>query len=80
MGNYELRGETSFWEKRTLTWPRLLKYRILKDPDVPPTPCWETGTNQMHKTIYTPGGVNKSPFTFVSFVFALLFRARRNRK
>ena len=61
MGNYELRGKTSFWEKRTVTWPRLLKYRIPKDPDVPPIPCWETGTNQMHKIIYTPGGVNKSP-------------------
>ena len=47
---------TSVWEKRTVAWPHLLKYRFSKDPDVPPTLCWETGTNQMHKTIYSPVG------------------------
>ena len=46
----------SVWEKRTVAWPHLLKYRFSKDPDVPPTLCWETGTNEMHKTIDFPVG------------------------
>ncbi|KAL9978103.1 hypothetical protein ACROYT_G015584 [Oculina patagonica] len=39
---------------RTKEWPSNKAHGMFpKDPDVTQAPCWETGTNQMHKTIYS---------------------------